>query len=110
MLTTGVVLHHDNTRPHTAAATVETIQKLKLELLPHPSFSPNLAPCDYHILEPLKNALRGRQFANDEEVKDAMYKWLRARPKTFIASPIGKFVDRSNKCVQKLWDYVERWH
>jgi len=37
MLTNGVVLHHDNARTHTAAATVETILKLKFELLPHPA-------------------------------------------------------------------------
>jgi hypothetical protein len=37
MLTDGIVLHHDNAGPHTAAATVETIMKLKFELLSHPA-------------------------------------------------------------------------
>jgi hypothetical protein len=39
MPTNGVVLHYDNARPHTAAATVETIRKLKFELLRHPAYS-----------------------------------------------------------------------
>jgi hypothetical protein len=34
MLTNGVILRHDNTRMHTAAATFETIRKLKFELPP----------------------------------------------------------------------------
>jgi hypothetical protein len=46
VLTNGFVLHHNNDRPHTAAATVETIRKPKLDLLPHPAYSPDLAPFD----------------------------------------------------------------
>jgi histone-lysine N-methyltransferase SETMAR len=32
----GVLLHHDNARPHTARATQERIQELQWELLEHP--------------------------------------------------------------------------
>jgi hypothetical protein len=32
-----------------AEMTIETIQKLKFELLPHPAHSSDLAPSDYHI-------------------------------------------------------------
>jgi hypothetical protein len=42
-----------------AAATIETILKLKFELLPHPAYSPELAPYDYHISRLLKDALHG---------------------------------------------------
>jgi hypothetical protein len=35
MPTDGVVLYHDNTQPHMAAVPVETIRKLKFELLPY---------------------------------------------------------------------------
>jgi len=71
MLSKKVLLHHDNARPHTAAATVETVQQLGFELLQHPPYSPDLAPSDYHIFGPLKEALRGRRFASDEEVSGA---------------------------------------
>jgi histone-lysine N-methyltransferase SETMAR len=60
MLTNGVVLHHDNARPHTAAAADETIRKLKCELFLHSAYGPDLAPSDYHIFGLLKDALRGR--------------------------------------------------
>jgi histone-lysine N-methyltransferase SETMAR len=55
-------------QPHTAAVTVET-KKFEFELLPHPSYSPDLAPSDYHIFRPLRDALHGHQSANNEEVK-----------------------------------------
>jgi hypothetical protein len=66
---------------------------LKFEFLSHPAYSPNFAPSDYHILGPLKDMLHGCQFANDEEVKDMVYVWLHAQPKTFYADDIRKLVD-----------------
>jgi histone-lysine N-methyltransferase SETMAR len=50
LLSKTVLLHHDNARPHAAAATIKTIKKLNFELLPHPPYSPDFAPSDYHIL------------------------------------------------------------
>ena len=42
LLTTGVCLLHDNARPHTATATVSTIEELRFECIPHPPYSPGL--------------------------------------------------------------------
>jgi hypothetical protein len=44
LLSSGACLLHDNTRPHTARHTVKQIQDLKLEVLPHPPYSPDLGP------------------------------------------------------------------
>ena len=80
LLLKGVVLLHDNARPHTAAHTAETLQKLKFEVMAHPPYNPDLSPSDYYLLGPLKEALRGRQFTSDQEVKEAVHAWLAAQP------------------------------
>jgi hypothetical protein len=59
-LATGVLLRHDNARPHTARATQERIQELQWELLEHPPYSPDLATSDFHLFGPLKNHLDGK--------------------------------------------------
>jgi histone-lysine N-methyltransferase SETMAR len=53
-LARGVLLHHDNARPHTARATQETIQELHSGLLEHPPYCPDLASSDFHLSGPLK--------------------------------------------------------
>jgi hypothetical protein len=55
-LTRGVLLHHNNARPHTARATEERIQELEWELLEHLPYRPDLAPSDFHLFGPLKKA------------------------------------------------------
>jgi len=108
MLSKKVLLHHDNACPHTAAATVETVQQLGFELLQHPPSSLDLVPSDYHIFVPLKEALRVCRFTSDEEVKEAVHTWLREQPKSFFSAGIQKLVERYSKCIVLQGDYVEK--
>jgi histone-lysine N-methyltransferase SETMAR len=82
-LAKGVLLHHDNTRPHTAQTTQEKIQELQWELLEHPPYSPDLAHSDFHPHDLLKNHFLGKHFADDEEVKREVQKWVRQQSKDF---------------------------
>ena len=104
LLLKKVLLLHDNARPHTASQTVETINHLGFEVLERPAYSSDLAPSDYHLFGPLKNALRGRQFCTDKEVQEAVHKWLRDQPKTFFLEEIHKLVDCWTKCIEKEGD------
>ena len=79
---------HDNAGSHTAAHTLETLKQLKWEAMEHPTYSPDLAPSDFHLFGPLKEALRGR-FASDD-VEAAVHQRPRAQPKTFFADGIKK--------------------
>ncbi|KFD46684.1 LOW QUALITY PROTEIN: hypothetical protein M514_12452 [Trichuris suis] len=56
----------------TAIITKTAIQELRWEVLPHPGYSPDLAPSDYHLLRSLAVNLRGVSFNNDEDFQ----KWL----------------------------------
>ena len=84
LLSTGVLLQHDNAQPHTAYSTVATIQDLSFECLTYPPYSPDLAPRDFNVFGPLKEAMGGKSFRSDEEVQRAVYEWLHSRPKGFF--------------------------
>lgn len=49
----------DNARPYTAKTTMVTLSKLKWELLPHPPYSPDLAPNDFYLFGRFKSYLEG---------------------------------------------------
>src|ERR1043165_1232827 len=52
-----ILLQHDNARPHTALRTQQMIQKIGWTRLPHPPYSPDLAPSDYHLFGAMKKSL-----------------------------------------------------
>ena len=108
LLTTGVSLLHDNARPHTATATVSTIEELRFECIPHPPYSPYLAPSDFHAFGPLKDAQSGTQFRDDGEVQSAVHEWLRTRTKELFSCGIYVLVKRWCKCIDLEGDYVEQ--
>ena len=51
----------------TDGRTDMTKSPLKLEVLPHPPYSPDLATRDFHMFWPLKNALCGRDVTSDDD-------------------------------------------
>jgi len=84
LLSTGVLLQHENARPHNTRSTIATIQDLSFECLPHPPYSPDLSPSDFHVFGPLKEAMGGKFFRFDEEVQQAVHEWLHSQPKDFF--------------------------
>jgi hypothetical protein len=54
---------------------LETLRKLKWEVMEHPAHSPDLAPFDFRLSGLLKEALGGRIFHCDD-VKNVVHQWL----------------------------------
>ena len=53
----GVVFHHDNARLYTSLVTRQKLLELGWDVLPHPPYSPDLAPSDYFLFRSLQNSL-----------------------------------------------------
>jgi len=83
-LSTGVLLQHDNARPLTARSPVATIQDLSFECLPHPPYSSDLAPSDFHVFGPLKEAMGSKSLRSDEDVQQAVHEWLHSQSLFFF--------------------------
>ena len=49
----GVIFHQDNARPHTSLNTRKNLLELGWEVMPHPPYSPDLAPSNYHLYRSL---------------------------------------------------------
>jgi len=74
-------------RAHKSTVAMTKLYELGYELIPHPPYSPDLAPCDFFLFPNLKTWLGGKKFSSNEEVivavneyfadfKKAYFKWL----------------------------------
>ena len=88
LLSTGVLLQHDNARPHTARSTVATIQDLSFECHPHMPYSPDLVPSDFHVFGPLKEAKEGKYFRSEERCSRRCMSGCALSQKTFFSRGI----------------------
>ena len=70
--------HHDNAPAHSALRTCEFLAKHSITVLPHPPYSPNLAPCDFFLFPMLKKPLKGRRFETIPEIKANATKELKS--------------------------------
>ena len=104
----NVILHHDNARPHTARATIDAIAAKGWTVLPHPAYSPDLAPSDFHLFGPLKGYLKGQRFENDDGVQAAVRAWIRQCSPEFFANGFINWRTRWDKCVARDGDYIKK--
>ena len=63
-----VLFHQDNAPCHKSLATMAKLNELSFKMLPHPPYSTDLAPSDYHLFADLKKMLQGKRFYSNEEV------------------------------------------
>ena len=68
-------LQHDNAWPDTSLKTTECVAKFGWTVLPHPPYSPDLAPSDFYSFTPLQDGLREQRFPDKDAVIAAMKKW-----------------------------------
>jgi histone-lysine N-methyltransferase SETMAR len=107
-LTSKILFFHDNARPHTANRTREVLDAFKWEVFPHPPYSPDLAPSDYHLFPAMKTWLATQRFDDDAELQEGVTNWLKLQAADFYDAGISKLVHRYDKCLNLFGDYVEK--
>ncbi|XP_035212343.1 histone-lysine N-methyltransferase SETMAR-like [Stegodyphus dumicola] len=108
MLTSGIVLMHDNACPHSARVTQRLLQQFQSDIFEHPPYSPDLTPSDFHLFPELKQWLGGKSFQNDVELKETVTTHFQSLAGTFYEEGIAKLVHRYDKCLNRQGDYVEK--
>ena len=53
-LSKGVLLQQDNARVHTCKVAMDAVEWNGYELIPHPAYSPDLAPSDFFLIQTWK--------------------------------------------------------
>jgi hypothetical protein len=67
-----------------------------------------LAPSDFHLFLHLKKFLGGKRFDDDDDLKDAVQKWLTWQAAALYKEGIQKLVPRYDKCLNNGGECVEK--
>jgi histone-lysine N-methyltransferase SETMAR len=101
------LLQH-NAHPHTSLQTQEAIAKFGWTVLPHPPYSHDLGPSDFHLFGPLKATLRGTSFEDDKSVICAVRTWIHEQEMSWYREGMHALVSHWLKTVDADGDYVEK--
>lgn len=92
--TRPLILLHDNAKPHVAIKTQKTIENLGWQVLPHPAYSPDLAPTDYYLFRSLEISVRGRSFENVDDLRKYLDQFFASKPQSYYRDGIRQLPDR----------------
>lgn len=103
----GVHLLHDNAPAHRSVIVQTYLKDNHIQVLPHPPYSPDLAPCDFWLNPLIKKYMRGRRFESRSAVGSALFQCVNSIPKIEYKNAFQEWLKRLEKCIQHKGEYFE---
>jgi histone-lysine N-methyltransferase SETMAR len=96
-------LHFDNARPHLVE---DKIAELQIRRLPHPPYSPDLAPSDFSLFGYLKGVLKGQMFDDEQALFTAIIDILQSIDRETLQAVYDEWLVRLQRCIESGGEYV----
>jgi histone-lysine N-methyltransferase SETMAR len=84
LLERGAILLQENATPHRHRDVQNLMQRSGWEVLAHPPYSPDLAPCDYWLFSCVKEHLQGKRVDSEDDINTPVTAFKSVRPRTNI--------------------------
>lgn len=101
-----IYFQHDNAKPHAANKVKLKLKQLNWELLPHPPYSPDLAPSDYHLFRSLSNDIKNQIFEKEEDIKKYLQNFFDSKSPEFYAKGIHDLPRRWQEVIDSNGVYI----
>ena len=95
------ILQHDNARPHVASVIKTYLEEQNWEVLPHPTYSPDIASSDCPLFQAMIHVLAGWAALR------FLYGWIASKHRVFFGRGIRMFPVRWAKVVASDGQYFE---
>ncbi|XP_076037492.1 histone-lysine N-methyltransferase SETMAR-like isoform X2 [Oratosquilla oratoria] len=93
--------------PHKARLTVQFLEQQGITLLPHPPYSPDLAPCEFWLFPKIKGAIAGKLFHRIQDLARAVNSELRGISASEYRECFMKWQKRMERCIEAGGEYFE---
>ena len=93
--------------PHTSFIMTAVIARMGWSVVPHPLYSPDLAPSDFYLFPSMKVSLHGKRFDHLDEVKKVVTLWMRECDGEFFQNGFLSWIKQWRKCIDRRRDYIE---
>lgn len=102
-----LILLHDNAKSHSAEPVKNYLKTVGWEILPHPPYSPDIAPSDYHLFRSMQSALSEVQFSSLEDIQKWIDEWIASKPEKFYWDGIHQLPGKWSRVVASDGAYFE---
>jgi len=96
-----------NGRPHTSGAVSEILEKYVWQVLPHPTYSPDMNLSAFYLFPKLKKPLRGKRFRSIEKVSNEVTRVIRRINNEGVLTGIQDLPKRWTTVIKHYGDYIE---
>jgi histone-lysine N-methyltransferase SETMAR len=96
-----------NAPSHTPILTQQFLAKNKMAVIPHPPYSPDLAPRDLFLFPKTKLTLKGRGFDTTEEIQAESQRVLDTQIEKDFQEAFQKWRRRWDRCLHAGGNYFE---
>lgn len=103
----GLMLLQDNAPCHKTLSVRKKLDELNIKTLPHPPFSPDLAPSDFYLFRVLKNHLTGKKFETDDELVEEVERFFDSKPESFYFRGIDSYKEKLQSVIELKGEYIK---
>ncbi|CAM4960467.1 unnamed protein product [Rotaria socialis] len=103
--TKGIKLLRDNASPHRHSDVINYLTQEGINIIPHPPYSPDLAPCDYWLNDYIKQNLTDQP--DEKSLAHAVSKLIKNIPEEEFKKTFDKLLERMELCINNHGDYFE---
>lgn len=100
-------LHVDNAPVHRCTIVQDYLEEEKIQQVPHPAYSPDLAPSDFWLFPKLKSQLRGRRFSNRQALGQAVGQVINSITSDEWSGCFDEWKRRLQSCIDHDGEYFE---
>ncbi|CAF3785706.1 unnamed protein product [Rotaria socialis] len=103
--TKGIKWLRDNASPHRHSDVINYLTQEGINIIPHPPYSRDLAPCDYWLNDYIKQNLTDQP--DEKSLAHAVSKLIKNIPEEEFKKPFDKLLERMELCINNHGNYFE---